>query len=427
MKGHLTREKRLQTIITRLKNKAEEYRVQIKELTLQLKEKDKRIFELETKLVDKETQRKELLSYLYKPNKQGGETKDRGKKPGSLGYHRPIPAEEAVTFEYTYRIKRCPICKREVGDVVDTVIKYQEDITLKPRPTVTKHKITRHWCAHCETYVKSADIPPLSRIGIKTMGYVLYARYRLRLPMRKIQESLHDLYDFSISGGEIVELLKDAERLFGKDYEALKNWWLWVFATTNGTQYVIEDSRGKGVAEKVLGEKEDRVIISDGYAAYKNLPGEKQQCWVHLMRAAKLHSRLLYEDLVILYKELLLELEKPLGHRDKGRFEKRFDELINKPYSEPRVEKVKKRMRRDKAVLFTCLEYKDVLPENNTAERAIRPQVVMRKIFGGSRSLEGASTHQVNSSVIETLRKQHPGQDFFDFILPLLEKRSSGL
>ncbi|MDZ4285982.1 MAG: IS66 family transposase, partial [Candidatus Sungbacteria bacterium] len=412
MRGYLTKETRLQINITRLKNGTKRLQEKVIELTRSNKEKDRKIAALEARLQDKEAQRKELLSYLYKPGKKSEESKPRGKKPGSLAYHRPIPMESAVTQEYTYTLKQCPICKNTVGHVVDTVVKYTEDIALKPRPLVTKHTITRHWCTHCETYVKSPDVPPITRIGIKTMGYVLYARYRLRLPMEKIQESLHDLYDFKLSQGEIVAMLKDSELLFGKDYQAInvliqeakavyadetgwrmdgKNWWLWVFTTTTGTQYVIEDTQGKGVPENVLGEKQDRVIISDGYAAYQNLPGDKQQCWVHLLRAGKLHSPLLYEDLVMLYKKLLCELEKPLEQREKRILEKRFAELIEKNYPEPTVEKIKARMRRHQSVLFTCLNYDGVLPENNTAERAIRPQVVMRKIFGGTRSLAGTT------------------------------------
>jgi len=79
---------------------------------------------------------------------------------------------------------------------------------------------------------------------------------------------------------------------------------------------------------------------------------------------------------------------------------------------------------RDRDPLLTCLDYEGVLPENNTAERAIRPQVVMRKIFGGSRSLDGAKAHEVNTSVIETMRKQNPDKNFFEIMLPLLEKRA---
>jgi len=447
MRGYLSTEIRLQISVTRLKRSVERYRLKIKQQAVLIEEKDEKIAELEAKLVDKESQRKELLSYVYKPGKKTEESKPRGKKPGAPAYHRPAPPDSAVTQEYTYTVRKCPICKGSVGGIVDTVVKYTEDIVLKPHPLVTKHTITRHWCSHCETYVKSPDVPPITRIGRNTMGYVLYARYRLRLPLKKIQESLNDLYDFKISEGEIVATLKDAETLFGKDYAAItvliqeakavyadetgwrmdgRNWWLWVFVTTTGTQYVIEDTRGKGVAEKALGNKEDRVIISDGYAAYQNLAGDKQQCWVHLLRKAKLHSPGRYADLVALYKQLLIELEKPLGQRDKDTVEKTFTELIDKKYLEPGADKVKVRMRHHQSALFTCLDYEGVLPENNTAERAIRPQVVMRKIFGGSRSLAGVQAHQVNSSVLETLRQRNPNANFFDVILPLLEKRRSG-
>ena len=440
-------ENRLRINVTRLKNNALRFRSTIRNLREIIKEKEREISELKEKLIDKEAQRKELQSYLWKPVKKGS-SRPLGKKRGAPAYHRPNPPESAVTQTRTYTPNICPICNEAVGKAVETVIKYSEDIDLRPRPLVTKNIITRHWCSHCETYIKSPDIPPIKRIGPKAMGYILYARYRLRLPMERIKESLLDLYSFEISEGEIVATLKDAEELFGKDYEAItvliqeakavyadetgwrmdgKNWWLWVFVTATGTKYVIEDTRGKGVPERILGNKEDRVIISDGYGAYKNLPGDKQQCWVHLMRAAKLHSLTLYQDLVILYKKLLLELEKPLSKRNRVAFQKRMSELIEKKYLETTVEKVKTRMRNHQSFLFTCLDHEDVLPENNTAERAIRPQVVMRKIFGGSRSKAGASAHAVNSSVIDTTLKRNPDSNFFEVIIPLLEKRRSEL
>lgn len=128
-------------------------------------------------------------------------------------------------------------------------------------------------------------------------------------------------------------------------------------------------------------------------------------------------------DLLILYKKLLLEREKPFAQRDRKKFEDEFDLFLKREYPEHGAERIKKRMQKHKPFLFTCLDYEDVLPENNTAERAIRPQVIMRKIFGGSRSIDGATAHAVNSSVIETMRKQNPDVSFFDFMLPLLEKR----
>lgn len=448
MKGYLTNEARLRINNTRLKQNNLRFRAEIGTLKAVIRQKDKQITELKNRLENKESQRKELLSFLYKPKKKKGISFPRGKKPGTPAYHRPKPKEEDVTERCEYTLRKCPICANLVGDAVDIVVKYEEDIDLKPKPIIKKHTITRHWCSHCETFVKSKNIPDTSRIGINVMGYILYARYRLRLPINKIQESLRDLYNFEISEGEIVQKLQQTQELFGQDYDAItlliqeatkiyadetgwrmdgKNWWLWVFVTDRGIQYVIEDTRGGGVAKSILGEKADRVIISDGYAAYQNLPGDKQQCWVHLIRKAKLSSPQLNQDLVLLYKKLLIELEKPIEQRNRKKFEEELEQLIKKKYLEPLAVKVQARMTRHKPFLFTCLDYEGVLPENNTAERAIRLQVVMRKIFGGSRSLAGAQAHQVNTSVIETMMRQNPNTPFFNVILPLLQKRHSGL
>lgn len=449
MRGYLNPERRLLMANGILKRSNHKLRAELKLARKELKAKDKIIAELQDKLVDKEQQRKELLSLIYKPNKDKPlpPKKKGGRKPG-IAFHRPAPPDAEITDEMTFSLRQCPVCKRQVGEAVDMVIKYEEDIDMAPRKIVKKYTITRHWCSHCEEYRKSPQIPNIPRIGLNCLGYILYARYRLRLTDEKIKESLKDLYGFSISLGEIVEKLKEAEKLFDKDYEAIcelikqakvvhadetgwrmdgDNWQLWVFLTDQGVRYVIEDSRGKGVAQRALGNKTDRVIVSDSYSVYRHLPGQNQTCWVHLIRVAKAASPELHGDVVRLYLKLGEELTKPMVSRDPPWFEKQLKEIIGKAYPEKEAIKVQNRIQNDLVVLLTCLHYEGVLPENNPAERAIRPQVIMRKIFGGSRSLAGAKAHEVNSSVIETLRKQNPEADFFGTMLPLLQKRYSGL
>ena len=115
MRGHLSKETRLEISLTRFRESVSKLRLKVRELTQTLKEKDRRIAELETKLEDKESQRKELLSYLYKPNKQDAkDRKPRGKKPGSLGFHRPKPKPEDITERRTYSVTTCPGCKGPV-------------------------------------------------------------------------------------------------------------------------------------------------------------------------------------------------------------------------------------------------------------------------------------------------------------------------
>lgn len=441
-----------QTIISRLEKANEELRARIKEqdseikrLKGAIKEKDKRIKELEEKLEDKEAQRKQLLEHLYKGNrgkKEGGGKP--GKRKGARGYQRPKPREEEVTEQKVYSLGRCPRCRGQVGKAVDEVVKYEEDIAIVPQKIIRKHIIGRHWCGRCGEFVRASEAADIKRIGLNVMAYILYARYRLRLPINRIRQSLRDLHDFRISEGEIVGQLEEAQQLFSRDYEGVvelikqsdrvycdetgwrvggQNWWMWVFSTDEGRRYVIEESRGKGVAKRALGDKQDRVIISDFYKAYKDLPGKKQKCWVHLLRDAKEASEDMYKDLKGVYEELTSEIEKEKESRDKERIEEELEVIEEKYYKEKKASPLQKRIREYRKELLTCLDYDNVLPQNNEAERALRGQVVMRKIFGGSRSVNGAKVHEVNSSVIDTKLKGNP--NFFDVFVPLLRERLS--
>lgn len=341
-------------------------------------------------------------------------------------------------------MSRCPRCRGEVGKAVDEVVKYEEDIAVVPQKIIRKHVIGRHWCRRCGEFVRASEIPDIKRIGLNVMAYILYARYRLRLPINKIRQSLKDLHDFRISEGEIVGQLQEAQELFSRDYEGVvelikqsdsvycdetgwrvggHNWWMWVFSTQQGRRYVIEESRGKGVAKRVLGDKQDRVIISDFYRAYVDLPGNKQKCWVHLLRDAKGASEQICKDLKEVYEELTGELEKERRKRDKGRVKEKLEAIEKKQYKEKKAELLQKRITEYHKELLTCLDYDNVLPQNNEAERALRNQVVMRKIFGGSRSVNGAKVHEVNSTVIDTKLKLNP--NFFDVFVPLLRERLS--
>ena len=61
--------------------------------------------------------------------------------------------------------------------------------------------------------------------------------------------------------------------------------------------------------------------------------------------------------------------------------------------------------------LFTFLHCLGLDATNNAAERAIRGMVIARKVWGGSRTWEGARTHQILASVLRTCWQQ--GKDAF--------------
>lgn len=440
----------------------------------QLAAKDARVIELEHALLDKEAQRKALSTKLWKAKKdrsaeKAGQTGIN--KPGAQAGHgvrrRPIPADADVTDRVVFDLAKCPACKHQVGDVVDKVEKYQEDIDIAPRQKIVRHyTITRHWCPSCQEYVRPIDTPAqnLRRFGPNVMGYILYARYRLRLPLLKIQESLRDLHDFEISEGEIAAQLDDAKDMFGDQYDLIcelirtakvvyadesgwrmdgDNWYIWAFVdkASGAIRYELAETRGGAIAKEALGGTADQVIVSDGYSTYNSTDSENQQCWIHLIRVAKEkagQAKLLYGDLCALYAALLLVLSKPNTERtpqEKLAIREQLAVIQTKDYNtskrtgkpmrkpvEPLAREVQTRIARHQDQLLVCLDHDNVLPENNTAERAIRPQVILRKIFGGNRSPTGAKTHAVNASVIATKLNQNPGKSFFEVMLPLISE-----
>ncbi|MDG7007592.1 MAG: transposase [Nitrososphaerota archaeon] len=114
--------------------------------------------------------------------------------------------------------------------------------------------------------------------------------------------------------------------------------------------------------------------------------------------------------------------ERPVA---KTRFEARVEALVSS-YSSARERncaRLLKRLRRERGMLFTSLEQDGVGWNNNSAERALRSSVVIRKITYGDQSEEGAHAHAVLMSIRVTcgLRKEN----FFDYAMAYLGRPTS--
>lgn len=70
------------------------------------------------------------------------------------------------------------------------------------------------------------------------------------------------------------------------------------------------------------------------------------------------------------------------------------------------AQRLAKRMQRYWTEWFTFLDHPEVKPDNNDAERALRPVVVHRKVTGGARSDWGAQLVAQMFSFLETVRLQ---------------------
>jgi len=404
----------------------------------ELSEAQERIAQLEQEKEDLKLERDKFKNLLFKFNKQKRvfvckpEPKPRDKQ----SYTRPIPKQ--IDEKREAILKQCPHCDSKLSKKVDSYKRIIEDIPdleqLKAK--TIQYTINRYYCKHCNKIIsaKPKRVLPKSRLGINTLLYTLYSKYRLRLPHNLIRENLETHFNLKVSDGQITNLLNKGQLVFKDRWQEIietikqsksvnadeTSWgdnWLWAFDTDKAVRYTISEFRGKGTPAEVLGTNYQGVVISDFYPVYNQFK-YKQRCWVHLLRKAKeLKEQLPSKERTKLYRQLsrihqkilLFRLETTTQEKRDKKTKQIQDKLIKLSRQETddkHLRTLLKRCHKYAGELVVCIKYPYVSPDNNKAERAIRPAVVMRKISGSSRSKQGAFTHGVNLSVIETLRKQ---------------------
>jgi hypothetical protein len=129
-----------------------------------------------------------------------------------------------------------------------------------------------------------------------------------------------------------------------------------------------------------------------------------QRCWAHLLSESKdLSEKIdeaipLYNALKELYESLTDALAKDLPPEIRlGLWQSARETLqhwINKEYSAVMIKKFIGKISNGFDYWFTFILNPGVEPTNNRAERALRPQVVLRKILGTLRNDKGTSIHE---------------------------------
>ena len=196
------------------------------------------------------------------------------------------------------------------------------------------------------------------------------------------------------------------------------NGYVWTFSTPT-QRYFLRRNRSKAVVDEVLGEGFAGVLVSDFYAAYHHYDGPKQRCWAHLLR--DIHDlRGLYpqdgrltqwaDGVHQLYCEAKAFTHPSEQQRRAARLalERRLLALCRPYLDDPSVAQARLCRRLEKHIkeLFVFVADPEAPPDNNPAERSLRPVVISRKISGGTRSVQGTDTKMTLASVFGTWRAQ---------------------
>ena len=318
----------------------------------------------------------------------------------------------------------------------------REVIELPTEPIrIIEHKIMARHCGVCGK--REVATPDLSdsvigqgRLGVRLMSLIAYLDTACRMPVRTIKRLLEGLYGLTLSVGEICSVLdKVAEK--GKSYyekllthiresnvvnadetgwrENGKNGYAWSFSTPGTHYFVCQRNRSGDVVREVLTTGFSGALVSDFYAAYRyHILGPHQYCWPHLLRDIHaLKEQHPKDKKVMAFARNVYALflkAKDYTHtnvftRQKKRreYEERIRKLANGHTDADRPERVlAERILKHSHGLFVFVERTDVPADNNAAERALRPLVVMRKVSGGTRSEQGSKTVAVLMSLFCT-------------------------
>ena len=459
MRGQLSVESRQRQVIARLKNKNK----RLQEDNEFLKDK---VNILENQVENMGLQIEELQTIIFskKRNKDHNDPFNLSpKQPRTKeSFRRTIPNDNEITDKETLFIDNCPDC----GNVLikkKTVVRYVEDITLphlniltglicSPNKKVLKQTYEKGYCPKCKcwhTAKKGGNSPPITNreviLGNGIKKYICYKTYILRLTYQQIQDELKDLYNIKISDGEIANILNEtSQNKLKVPYEQLlkriqkssanhldETGWLtkgertfaWVMTPTKSEEsvFMVGKSRGKGIAENLLGENWHNVRITDCYGAYKNLKGDHQVCWAHMLRKARdlSQNQTLTEDkrkfanniyfkLQTIYHELKIELQQgvdkqkaiPMFKIKTRNIIKTIQESTDAP---KKLLDLSKLMNKYLDELFVCLKYDNVPADNNKAEQKLRHLVLKRKNSFGAKTDKGNETFSINASVMLSL------------------------
>ena len=368
--------------------------------------------------------------------------KRRGAKRGHRGSRRKTP--ERIDWQTEHRADRCPDCGGRLKRCQETRTRYTEDIP-EVQPEVTEHTIHRDWCPKCRKRVEPIvpDALPGSTLGNRVLALSAWLHYGLGNTLSQIVEVFNFHLQLKITPGGLVQMWYRLQVLLYAWYEQIqhqalrsavlfadesgwrvdgKTHWLWCFTTQDATFYMIDRSRGSPALMKFFIEEFSGTLVTDFWGAYNAVVcALRQTCLAHLLRElehtekykspgkhwpafAKKLRRLIGDAIRLWRRRGELPATTYASRRD--RLAVRLQQLLDTPWDGSNAKRLIKRLRRHQHDLFTFLDQPDVPFDNNTAERAIRPAVILRKNSYGNRSQRGADCQAVLMSIFRTLKQR---------------------
>jgi len=383
-----------------------------------------------------------------------GKRRKRGGQPGHAARFAADP--DHVDHVVPYRPTTCGHCCADLakGALTGSVVNHYVYELPEIRPTVTDHQCLDVQCTKCGL-VTRAELPagvPRGQYGPTVQAMTALIRGELKQSVRQTSAVMTEVLHVPMSTGMVAKTQDQVSRALAAPFEEAldhaqrddrahadeTSWredkqkaWLWVSVTTLVTVFLVHTRRNASAAKALLGQTFAGILTTDRWASYNWVAAERRQlCWSHLTRDFK--SFLDYgAEAKLLGERLLAERRKlfRLWHRVRdGTMTRTELKLATRPVrrrilalleegeglSVAKVSGMCREMLKLRAAFFTFLDVERVEPTNNTAERAIRFAVLMRKGCFGSDSAKGSRFIERFLTARQTLRTQK--RDLYGFL-----------
>ncbi len=388
--------------------------------------------------------------------------KKPGRKPGAAygtKAHRPPPEQITETYEAPLP-DACPDCG---GPLDESHVDQQYQTEIPRRPVHRRFNVHVGRCRSCRRRVQGRH--PLqtsdalgaaaSQLGPDAQAAVVELNKQAGLPHGKVSRVLGSLFGITLTpGGSVHAVLRAARRCepvyagicqaVGRSDRVVLDetgWhvgghsaWLHTLVGPEATAYVVDPTRSGAVAERVLGADYAGVMVHDGWSPYDNfLRARHQQCLGHLLRRCHDLLGTATRGAVRFPRRVQELLRAALDLRDRhasgqvsghglavarGRLATELANAIYPPKSNAANERLAQHLWNHLDQLLTFLRVPELDATHWRAELAIRFGVILRKVWGGSRTWAGARAQSVLMSVWRTCWQQ--GRSALDFLSQLL-------
>ena len=202
---------------------------------------------------------------------------------------------------------------------------------------------------------------------------------------------------------------------------------MWVFTSMEDVIYIWSETREGYIATEFLKEFSG-VLVSDFYSAYDSVGCPQQRCLIHLMRDlnSDIYKEPFNQEIKEIAREFAALLKPIIDTIDRFGLKTRFlrkhklavlrfyDVMLSREYNTELAQKTRKRFQKNRARLFTFLDYDNVPWNNNNAEHAIKSFAYLRDVIEGPTTERGIRDYLILLSIYQTCAYREI--DFFGFL-----------